>query len=87
LIEYAVAEGSTDLISVQLPDKLILEEVWQPGEIIEQTFTYSKPVYESGYLENAEFELRAAEEIKSSMDRLFFMRKVKSSYLLSRILF
>lgn len=75
LIEYAVAEGSTDLISVQLPDKLILEEVWQPGEIIEQTFTYSKPVYESGYLENAEFELRAAEEIKSFDGQTIFYEK------------
>lgn len=65
LTSLTVAAGSQDTISVQLPDNVKIEQEYVEGDVINETFTYNKAVYEQGYLPGAEFELIAKEDLKS----------------------
>ena len=62
--ELVVPKGETATLEFTLTETK-MEGVYQEGEVTDQVFTYNQAVYEQGYLAGAEFELKAAEDIKS----------------------
>ncbi|MGI6579118.1 MAG: SpaA isopeptide-forming pilin-related protein [Saccharofermentanales bacterium] len=72
--ELIVPDGETATLEFTLTETK-MEGVYQEGEVTEQTFTYSQAVYEQGYLAGAEFELKAAEDIKSYDGQTIFYEK------------
>ncbi|HHU52652.1 MAG TPA: VaFE repeat-containing surface-anchored protein [Clostridiaceae bacterium] len=72
--ELVVPDGETATLEFTLTETK-MEGVYQEGEVTDQVFTYNQAVYEQGYLAGAEFELKAAEEIKSYDGQTVFYEK------------
>ena len=70
-----LADSETGTISVTLPADTRVDEEYKKGEVVDETFEYYKATYEEGYLEGAEFELIAKEDIKSYDGKTEFYKK------------
>ena len=70
-----LADSETGTISVTLPADTRVDEEYKKGEVVDETFEYYKATYEEGYLEGAEFELIAKEDINSYDGKTEFYKK------------
>lgn len=75
LAELVVEGDNSELIEVQLPDVVTNEEVYVEGDEVKVPYTVNKTNYEQGYLADARFELRAAEDINSYDGQTQFYKK------------